>query len=74
MFCNIESNRLAKLSYILASYPDIEDKLSSTRDDDSLDISPADRALLQQLLQHGISVKKLLRQFSILGGNLDWWG
>jgi hypothetical protein len=67
MLCNIESSRLARLSYIVASQPDFEDKL------ESLDVSPEDRALLHQLQQCGISFKKLLSQFSILGGNYNWW-
>ena len=69
MLCNIETNRLAKLSYVLASNPDIEDRIN----DDSLRISPDDRALIQQLLQCGISIKKLVSQFSIIGPNLNWW-
>ncbi len=70
MLCNIESSRLAKLSYILASDPNIEDRLEGNNSD----ISPEDRALLQQLQQCGISLKKLLSQFTILGPNLNWWG
>ncbi len=73
MLCNIESNRLARLSYLIASDPGIEDRLSSITDVDSLDISPEDRALLHQLLQCGISFKKLLSQFKILGTNFNWW-
>ena len=70
MLCNIKSSRLAKLSYILASDPNIEDRLEGNNSG----ISPEDRALLQQLQQCGISLKKLLSQFTILGPNLNWWG
>jgi hypothetical protein len=70
MLCNIESSRLARLSYILASNPQFE----NTQDIDSLDITPEDRVLLHQLQQCGISFKKLLSQFTILGTNLNWWG
>ena len=73
MLCNIDSSRLAKLSYIIASDPNIENKLSSSHDIDSLDISPDDRAFLHQLLQCGISFKSLLSQFTILGGTFNWW-
>lgn len=74
MLCNIESSRLAKLSYFIASQPDIESKLTNARDIADLDISPEDRALLIQLLQCGISFKSLLSKLTILGGNFNWWG
>lgn len=74
MLCNIESSRLAKLSYLIASQPNIESKLIDACDIEDLDISPEDRVLLNQLLQCGISFKSLLSKLTILGGNFNWWG
>ena len=74
MLCNIESSRLARLSYILSSDPNIEENLRNNVALDNLDITSGEKKFLQQMLKNNVSLKKLLSQFSILGTNANWWG